>query len=131
MKFRLSLGFIFLILVITVLLPVYATAQQTSFQLERVVEGLEHPWAMAFLPSGDILISERPGRMQRLSGGKLTEVRGLPDIYSTGQGGLLDIAVHPDFKDNRFIYFTYSASGIGGAGTALYCARLEEDHLRE
>ena len=131
MKFRLSLGFIFLILVITVLLPVYATAQQTSFQLERVVEGLEHPWAMAFLPSGDILISERPGRMQRLSGGKLTEVRGLPDIYSTGQGGLLDIAVHPDFKNNRFIYFTYSASGIGGVGTALYRARLEGDRLRE
>ncbi|HKK65524.1 MAG TPA: PQQ-dependent sugar dehydrogenase [Clostridia bacterium] len=142
MKYRLYLAFFISVLFTTLLLPVYVSAQvssegdrinstQTSFQLERVVGGLEHPWAMDFLPNGDILISERPGRMLRLSGGELMNVVGLPDIYSTGQGGLLDIAVHPDFQDNKFIYFTYSASGVGGAGTVLYRARLEGDRLRD
>jgi len=142
MKYRLYLAFFISVLFTTLLLPVYVSAQvssegdrinstQTSFQLERVVGGLEHPWAMDFLPNGDILISERPGRMLRLSGGELMNVVGLPDIYSTGQGGLLDIAVHPDFQDNKFIYFTYSASGVGGTGTVLYRARLEGGRLRD
>ncbi|MFO7729158.1 MAG: PQQ-dependent sugar dehydrogenase [Spirochaetia bacterium] len=131
MKYRLSSGFIILVLLTTLLLPVNVIAEQSHFEIEKVVKGLEHPWAMAFLPNGDILINERPGRMQRLSGGELMVVKGLPDIYSTGQGGLLDIAVHPDFENNRFIYFTYSASGPEGAGTVLYRTRLEGNQLQE
>ena len=106
-------------------------SDQAAFRLVRVLEGLKNPWAMAFLPDGGILITERPGQLKLWRDGRLSAVRGLPDIYASGQGGLLDIAVHPDFGENRLIYFTYSASGPGGSGTALYRARLDGNELRD
>ena len=106
-------------------------SEQAEFHLVKEIDGLDHPWAMAFLPDGEVLISERAGRMLLYSDGELKSVTGLPDIYASGQGGLLDIALHPGFEQNRWIYFTYSAAGPGGAGTALYRARLDGTRLRD
>jgi glucose/arabinose dehydrogenase len=109
-------------------------SEETTFRVLRVADGLEHPWAMAFLPDGRILITERPGRLTLLSAGPDREAQvidGLPEIASVGQGGLLDIALHPDYEENGWIYFTYSAPGDGGAGTALSRARLSGESLTD
>ncbi|MFP4618905.1 MAG: PQQ-dependent sugar dehydrogenase [Spirochaetaceae bacterium] len=105
-------------------------SEKTDFRLVSVQDGLEHPWALDFLPDGDILITERPGSLLRYSDGELQKIEGLPSLFASGQGGLLDVAVHPDFSRNKLVYFTYSAEGSGGAGTALYRARLEENRLK-
>jgi glucose/arabinose dehydrogenase len=75
-----------------------------------VIEGLEHPWGMAFLPDGAILVTERPGRLRVIRDGKLeaTPVAGVPEVLALGQGGLLDVAVDPGYADNRTIYLTYA-----------------------
>lgn len=102
------------------------------FSIVSVAENLENPWALAFLPDGSILITERPGRLQRIyPDGRRQEISGLPRIHSAGQGGLLDIAVHPDFSRNRLIYFTYAAPGQGGSSTALARAKLSESRLTD
>src|SRR5688572_10940444 len=75
----------------------------------RVTKGLSHPWAMAFLPDGAILITERAGRVRIIRDGKLdpNPVAGVPAVGATGLSGLLDIALHPRFAENRFVYLTY------------------------
>lgn len=102
------------------------------FRLVRVAEGLENPWGLAFLPDGGLLVTERPGRLvlfERDGGRKI--VGGLPAVAARGQGGLMDIVLDPDFSRNRLVYFSYSASGQGGAGTAVARARLEGTEVRE
>lgn len=76
-----------------------------------VVEGLEHPWAVAWLPDGTKLITERPGRLRVVRDGRLVPepVAGVPDVFAAGQGGLLDVAVHPRFAENRLVYLAYAA----------------------
>ncbi|HCM59130.1 MAG TPA: hypothetical protein DIS74_01880 [Bacteroidales bacterium] len=101
-----------------------------KFTIDTVVKGLNVPWGMAFLPNGDMLISERSGTLHRFSGGKIIEpVTGLPEIMAIGQGGLLDIALHPDYPANGWIYFSYSALSSGGSrptgNTAIMRARLD------
>ena len=105
-----------------------------NFTLDTVVSGLNVPWGMAFLPNGDMLISERSGALLVFSGGKLSApVEGLPDIMAIGQGGLLDIALHPDYVTNGWIYFSYSALNSGGSrptgNTAIMRARLDGTRL--
>lgn len=97
--------------------------------LEPVAGDLEHPWGFAFLPGGDILVTERPGRLRLVTeAGLLDEpVDGLPDVYASGQGGLLDVAVSPDFADSGIIFLSYAEAGEGGAGTAVARARLVLD----
>ncbi|PSJ47513.1 oxidoreductase [Zobellella endophytica] len=103
-----------------------------DYRVDTLAEGLHHPWGLAELPDGDILVSERRGRLLRLTeGGTHSEIRGLPDIAAAGQGGLLDLALHPDFADNRWLYFSYSQPGRGGAGTAVARARLAGDRLEQ
>jgi len=122
-------------------------SEEITFNLVRIVEGLEHPWAVDWLPDGRMLITERPGRMHLLEDGQLTELGNLPSMDveedddappdDGNQGGLLDVAVHPDYADNGWIYFTYSSPGdddavLGGepgyaTGTALARARLNEE----
>ena len=93
------------------------------------VEGISIPWAMVQLPSQEILISERSGRLRVVKNGILLaqNIAGLPAIHSRGQGGLLDLALHPDFSNNHWLYFTYaSKQGIGsGSNTALMRATLD------
>ncbi|AIE74350.1 MULTISPECIES: PQQ-dependent sugar dehydrogenase [unclassified Synechocystis] len=95
-----------------------AQANQKEITAVPVINGLEHPWAMAWLPNGDILITERPGRLRIVRNGVLdpeaiagvTEVSTVAanQLFASQQGGLLDIALHPRFEENRFVYFTYS-----------------------
>jgi glucose/arabinose dehydrogenase len=103
-----------------------------QFRIVRLAGGLDYPWALAFLPDGGLLVSERPGRLQLLSpDGSRREVRGLPEVRAAGQGGLLDLALHPDFRRNRLVYWTYAAPGTGGASTALARGRLDGFALQD
>ena len=83
-----------------------------------VTKGLDHPWGLAFLPGGDMLVTERPGRLRVIRKGVLdpTPIRGLPQIRALSLGGLMDIALHPRFAENRLIYFAYSKPGISAVG---------------
>jgi glucose/arabinose dehydrogenase len=103
-----------------------ARAQSSPpLQADVIVRGLEHPWGVAFLPDGDAIVTERPGRIRILSDGKLSKpVRGVPKVTASGQGGLLDIAVSPNFASDHLIYFSFSQPGRGGSGTAVARARL-------
>jgi aldose sugar dehydrogenase len=104
-----------------------------DYRVVTVVEGLENPWAMAFLPNGDMLVTERPGRLRIVRDGRLLAdpVPGLPAIRDGGQGGLLDIALHPDFHSNRLVYLSYSKPNADGSEgtTAIIRARFENDRL--
>ena len=111
--------------------PALAEARSHATELvpirvETVATGLNHPWGMAFLPDGSILLSEREGAMRLLSPeGQLSPpLAGLPKLWTAGQGGLLDVAVADDFATSSTVYFTFSEPGGGGAGTALARARL-------
>ncbi len=105
---------------------------QARFRVTTVADGLVHPWGLAFLPDGAMLVTERPGRLRLLRrNGALSEpIAGLPEVYARGQGGLLDVALHPDFADNGLIYLSYAAPGAGGAGTEVARARLDREGLR-
>lgn len=104
-----------------------------AYRVLPLADGLSHPWGMAFLPDGGILISERPGRLRIFRDGVLLPdpVPGLPPIAVSGQGGLLDLALHPDFERNRWLYFTYAAAVDRGVTTRLARARFEGDRLRD
>ncbi|MFM1885226.1 MAG: hypothetical protein RL026_383 [Pseudomonadota bacterium] len=107
-----------------------APALQTGTPLEvrEVVRGFASPWAFAFLPDGRILVSERAGslRLVSLEGRLSAPFDGVPAVLFEGQGGLLDIALHPRFEDNNLVYFSYAEPREGGNGTALARARLVE-----
>jgi glucose/arabinose dehydrogenase len=106
---------------------------QHDYRVVTVAEGLVQPWAIAWLPSGDALITERPGRLRIVRGGKLLPqaVEGVPAVVFQGQGGLLEVAVHPDFAANKFVYLTYSKAKADGTGatTALVRGTFENDRL--
>ncbi|SDO16724.1 Glucose/arabinose dehydrogenase, beta-propeller fold [Halomonas shengliensis] len=107
-----------------------------TLRLERLATGLEHPWSLAFLPGGDILVSERPGRLARIDAdGGITRLDGVPEVSTRGQGGLLDLALHPGFGsgegEDDWLYFTWSQAGDGGSATTLSRGRLSEDALEE
>jgi aldose sugar dehydrogenase len=105
-----------------------------QFIVDTIVTGLNVPWGLAFLPNGDLLISERAGTLHRFSAGKLSPpIEGLPPIRAEGQGGLLDLCLHPDYKNNGWIYFSYSAlstkNGKPVSNTAIMRARLDGNKL--
>lgn len=81
-----------------------------GFRTRTVLQGLERPWGMAWLPDGSILITERPGKLRIVRNGKLDlePIPGVPEVFAVNQGGLMDISLHPDFEQNRLVYFTYS-----------------------
>ena len=104
-----------------------------SFRVEAVAEGLEHPWSLAFLSEEEALVTERPGRLSRvdLATGERRLVTGVPEVAHTGQGGLLDVAIRPDYEENGWVYLTYAASGSGGYATHLGRGRLEGNNLTD
>ncbi len=106
-----------------------------DYRIVTVADGLVNPWSMAFLPNGDILVTERPGRLRIIRDGELlaTPVSGVPEVYATGQGGLLDVVLHPDFGTNKLIYMSYSKpyADEDGATTAIMRARFENDELHD
>ena len=108
-------------------------SQQGELEVSTVLVGLEHPWGLAFLPDGRMLVTERPGRLRIVgSDGTLSDpVGGLPEVYAKGQGGLLDVAIDPDFARAPWIYFSYSEPGTGGGGTAVARGRLAGNTLTD
>lgn len=98
-----------------------------------VARGLENPWALQFLPDGRMLVTERPGRMRVIAkDGQLSAPLGnVPQVFASGQGGLLDVRLDPDFASNRMLYFSYAEPGEGGAGTAMASARFAETQLED
>jgi aldose sugar dehydrogenase len=111
------------------LLPIAAQAQ--TIKTEVVAQGLQSPWAMAALPGGEWLVTEKPGAIRKVDAkGKLSApLQGLPKIDAVGQGGLLDLVLDSGFANNRQLYFCYTeaGAGAGGNGTALAKARLNAD----
>lgn len=102
-------------------------------RVETVADGLAHPWGLAFVPDGGMLVTERPGRLRLVSAdGEVSEpLDGLPDVYARGQGGLLDVALDPAFASNRLVYIAYSEPGAGGASTAVARGRLADGGLED
>ena len=97
-------------------------------QTDIVTDELEHPWGLDFLPDGDVIVTERAGRIRVLSQGRLSKpVAGVPKVAEVGQGGLLDVAASPDFARSNLIFFSFSEPGRGGAGTAIARAKLVRD----
>ncbi len=105
------------------------STEYQSLTVERVAGDLEQPWAIGFLPEGDLLVSERPGRLQLVSGSSVTEVSGLPPIHAQGQGGMMDVVVHPDYQETGWIYLTYSKGDEEETVPALIRARLDGSQL--
>ncbi len=119
-------------------MPVTATAEtQTSqgaeFEAVVVADGLEHPWGLAFLPDGRMLVTERNGNLRVVTpDGQVSDpVLGLPEVAARGQGGLLDVILHPDYGSNGWLYLSFSRSGQNGTGTAIARARLDDTGLRD
>ena len=104
------------------------TAEQHKIQVSVVARGLSHPWAIAFLPDENILVTERPGRLRLIRDGVLDSlpISGTPNVRTEGNGGLMDVAVHPEFSENGLIYLTYTKPMENGRGApALAVGRLE------
>jgi glucose/arabinose dehydrogenase len=98
-----------------------------------VAEGLSNPWGLAFLPDGTMLVTERPGRLRLVRDGRIepAPVAGVPPVHAMGQGGLLDVAIHPDFARNRLVYLTYAHGNAQGNRTRLARARLDGNALAD
>ena len=101
-----------------------------SIHVRTVADGLSHPWALAFLPDGSMLVTERPGALRHVTAeGKISEpITGVPEVDARNQGGLLDVALDPDFGQNRRVYLSYAETGEGGNGTAVARGVLGADH---
>ena len=115
-------------------LPMIETPTETNYSYEVVVDGLEIPWGMAFISTEELLITEKSGTLYRVKEGQKTIINGLPEIYTRGQGGLLDVALHPNFSENKIIYMTLGANvekDDKGGNTALYCATLNGTELSD
>jgi len=102
-------------------------------RVTTIAEGLEHPWGLAFLPDGRMLVTERPGRLRLVNadGTVSRPIAGVPRVQARGQGGLLDVALHPKFDENGLVYLSFSEPGSGGAGTSVARGRLEGETLKD
>jgi len=108
--------------------------QEHAVRVVKIVEGLEHPWGLAFLPDGRMLVTERAGRLRVIGKDRKLEaqaVSGLPPIAAHGQGGLLDVALHPRYAENSLVYLSYSARGEGGVGTEVARGKLTGNRLED
>jgi glucose/arabinose dehydrogenase len=108
-------------------------SERASFRVVEVVNGLEYPWGVACLPDGDLLITEQTGGLRRVRDGELEPrpIPGTPEVASSGQGGLLDIALDPDFETNRRIYLSYSGRKGRLANTSVMRARYGPEGLSD
>ena len=97
-------------------------------KVETLADGLENPWGMAFLPDGRVLVTEKVGTLRIVDkkGAVSDPIKGVPEVAASGQGGLLDVALDPDFKTNSLVYLSYSEPGDGGAGTAVARGKLSD-----
>jgi glucose/arabinose dehydrogenase len=106
-------------------------SKKVPLTVEVLAEGLHQPWSVEALPEGGYLVTEKKGTLRLVRDGKISApIGGVPRVVTNGQGGLLDLALAPDFATSRKLYFTYSAPGGGGAGTAVASATLSADETR-
>jgi len=108
--------------------------ERGPIRITAVAQGLEHPWGLEFLPDGRMLVTERPGRLRIVTadGTLSAPLAGVPAVRSVGQGGLLDVALDPDFGNNRLVYLSYAEPGTGDAsGTAVARGRLTDTALEQ
>jgi glucose/arabinose dehydrogenase len=108
-------------------------SKEQSFRVEEVITGLRSPWGLAFLPNGDMLVTDKFGTLYRHNQKDgLQEITGVPEVVSRGQGGLMDVELHPDFEKNNWIYLTFSKKGSGNtATTAVMRAKLKGNKLEK
>ena len=107
------------------------TAAQHDYRVVPVAEGLVQPWSMAWLPNGDMLVTEKPGRLRIVRDGRLLPepVSGVPEVFYQGQGGLFEVLPHPEFEQNQTIYLSFAKPVGEGSTTAIIRARLENGSL--
>ncbi len=114
-------------------LPERIESERHRFRVETVADGLDTPWGLEFLPGGDLLVSERPGRLRVIRDGRLlTPVAGVPAVWAQQDGGLMDIAVHPQFARNGWVYLAFSEPGgdaVGASSTRIVRGRLRDGAL--
>ena len=109
-------------------------SEEHAFRVVEVASGLDHPWGLAFLPDGRLLVTERSGRLHTVDAeGRLDPepVAGVPRVHASGQGGLLDVALHPAFRENGWVYLSYAAGHWGRAGTEVARGRLRGKRLED
>ncbi len=115
--------------------PVTYASEKGTYAVTELVAGLEHPWALAFLPQGGMLVTERPGRLRRIGvdGQVSAPIAGLPGIFVDGQAGLLDVVLSPTFARDQLLFLSFAEPNLRGnkAGTAVLRARLQGDALVE
>ena len=131
--YKLALALQLLALTVTGTQATDFTSAKHNFRVDVVVEGLDHPWGMAFLPGGDLLITERSGKLRRVHDGKLLEqsISGLPEIQAIDQGGLLGITLHPQFATNNVLYLSYTGGSYGDYGTEVIRGTLDVMTLKD
>ncbi|MDC9834144.1 PQQ-dependent sugar dehydrogenase [Rhizobium binxianense] len=105
--------------------------QGPTVRVDKLADGLEHPWAVEILPDGAYLVTERPGRMRIIRDGKVSDpIAGVPKVSARGQGGLMDVALASDFAKSRRLYFTAAIANGQGSGTEAFSATLSADEKR-
>ena len=111
--------------------PEAPTEPSLSYRIETVAEGLEHPWSIAFLPSGDMLVTERPGRLRVVTPeGRVSDpIPGVPEVYNESQAGLFDIVLAPDYGETGEVYLAYAAGDADANATAVWRARFDGERL--
>ena len=115
------------------MLLMFASTARSDYKLEVVAEGFEYPWCIAFLPDGEMLVTERRGRLLRIaSDGQVSKpISGVPDVFVRGQGGLFDVLPHPNYESNRLVYLSYAHGGAKANATRVARARLDGNALRD
>jgi glucose/arabinose dehydrogenase len=113
--------------------PQPAEVIKTGYKVTEIAKGLDHPWSMAFLPDGSILVTERVGRLRMIKGGSLQPqpITGVPAVHTGSQAGLFDVVLHPNFVQNNIVYLTYAAGTKEANGTQVARARLDGSALRD
>ena len=112
---------------------VFDTAEQHKIEVSVVARGLTHPWAIAFLPDGSMLLTERDGRLRLVKNDRLVKrpISGVPEVRTDGNGGLMDVAIHPNFSENGLVYLTYTKPVERGWGApALAMGKLVDGELQ-
>jgi aldose sugar dehydrogenase len=121
------------LLLCAVLLVACGRTDAQEYRIETVAEGLEHPWSIAFLPDGRMLVTERAGRLRIIEAGRLKQapVRGVPEAHVRSQSGLFEVMLDPDYEDNGWIYLSLAHGTSRANSTRVVRARLEGDALRD
>lgn len=113
--------------------PAPAPLVKNGYKVVEIARGLNHPWSMAFLPDGSMLVTERVGRLRLIQGGKLLAqpINGVPVVHTGGQAGLFDVVLHPGFAQNHVVYLTYAAGSRAANGTQVARARFDGTALQD